>query len=190
MKNIYGLYTTARDASWQALIDFNVHTLPVSVVDVATKAGISILKNSDVGELQQGEIGASIFYNDKWFIIYDDTVSQAQARYTIAHELGHIFLGHPLKSGYHARTIDTNKPDTEYQADRFAADFLAPACVLWGLDIHDANEIQKICNVSHTSAEIRAERMAVLYKRNKFLLSPLERKVFENFSEFIKNNKQ
>lgn len=77
----------------------------------------------------------------------------------------------------------------EYQAERFAIDILAPACVLWGLNLHTAEDIAKVCNISMQSAHIRAERMEILYKRNKFLTSPLEKQVFEQFSDFIKQYK-
>ena len=162
----------------------------MSVVGIANRAGCSVVKNSTVQELRPGEVGVSILDRNKWYIVYDDTISKQRARYTIAHELGHIILGHPIKAGYHARTIDTNKPETEWQADRFAAGLLAPACVLWALDLHTVDEIRTICDISYASAEIRAARMEVLYKRNKFLLSSLERRVFANFRDFINEKKQ
>ena len=190
MLKAYGNYKTARDGAWQALIDFNVTSLPVSVLTVANQAGISVVKDSDVRELRSGEVGASILDGDLWYIVYDDSVSKERIRFTIGHELGHIFLGHPLVAGYHARTIDTRKPETETQADIFASRFLAPACVLWALDIHSTEDIMRICSISRQAAEIRAERMKVLYERQKFLTSPLERKVYENFKEFIEQNKK
>jgi len=60
----------------------------------------------------------------------------------------------------------------------FASRFLAPACVLWGLNVHTAADIARFCEISKEAAEIRAKRMAELYKRNMFLTSPLERRVY------------
>lgn len=51
--------------------------------------------------------------------------------------------------------------------------------------IRTAQDIASVCDISITAAKIREARMAVLYERNKFLTSPLERKVYENFKEFI-----
>lgn len=133
MKNIYGLYKQSRNASWQLLIDSNIRSLPVSVTAISKSANIHIIKNSTVNELQNGESGVSIIRNDKWYIIYDDTTSKQRARYTIAHELGHIFLGHPLKAGYHARIIDVDRPEAEWQAERFAAGLLALHAFYGGL---------------------------------------------------------
>ena len=189
MLKAYGSYKTARDGAWQALLDYNISALPVSALSVANKAGISVIKNSDVRELRSGEVGASILDGETWYIVYDDTVSKERIRFTLGHELGHIFLGHPLIAGYHARTIDTRKPETETQADIFASRFLAPACVLWALNVRTADDIMRLCGISRMAAEIRAERMAVLYERQKFLISPLERKVYDRFRPWIETKK-
>ncbi|MCH5212235.1 MAG: ImmA/IrrE family metallo-endopeptidase [Oscillospiraceae bacterium] len=186
----YGRYKYARDSAWQVLIDYNINSLPINVISIATGAGIKILKNSIVQKLTNGEIGTSVLRGDKWYIIYDDTMSKERARFTIAHELGHIFLGHPLKGGHHARTINTDKPQIETEADIFASRLLAPACVLLGLDLHTPEEIKEACEISYQAAELRANRMRELYKRNKFLTSPLERRVYNNFTDYIKQNKE
>ncbi len=191
MKNVYGLYKKSRNAAWQVLIDCSINSLPINITKIAKYFGVAIHKNSLAEELGKDESGICLIQDGKWHIIYDDTMSKQRARYTIAHELGHIVLGHPLRKGYryHARTFEV-KSDTEWQAERFAASLLAPSCVLWGLNIHSAEDIQRLCNISYQSAKIRAERMQVLYDRNKFLISPLERQVFENFKDFIKNIKK
>lgn len=92
-----------------------------------------------------------------------------------------IYLRHISDGKYRrlASIQEISKTDDEYQAERFAIDILAPACVLWILGLHIANDISEVCNISMTVAQRRAERMSVLYQRNKFLTSPLERQVFE-----------
>lgn len=190
MLKAYGLYKKARDASWQVLIDNKICSLPVDVVKIANDNGITILKNSEAKELQNGEVGVSIYDGDNWFIIYDDTLDNiGRKRFTIAHELGHIFLGHPLVAGYHKRTVDLNIPSTENEANIFSSRLLSPACVLWGLNLRSAADIAKACELSIEAAEIRAERMKELYQRNKFLTSPLERQVYEQFKAFIEENR-
>ena len=185
---IYGRYKGVRNASWQAIIDYNVTELPVGLISIAKQANILIVKNSLAKRLKPNERGISI-YDGQWIIVYDDTQSSAVSRFTIAHEFGHIFLGHRLKNGYYARTFE-KRNDEEQEADMFAARLLAPACVLWGLKLHTTDEISAECKISKSAAKIRAERMKILYNRNKFLTSPLERQVYNQFSDYIKNHSQ
>lgn len=189
MANIYGVYKKVRNASWQALIDNSVDRLPVDLVQIVSNNGIKLLKNSQAHELRSGEAGISIFDGKQWFIVYDDLLPLGRKRFTVAHELGHIFLGHPLVAGYHARTTGEELPQTESEANVFASRFLAPACVLWGLNAHTAAEISRICEISAEAAGIRAKRMAELYKRNMFLTSQLEQRVFSQFKDFIEQNR-
>ncbi len=188
---IYGKYKDARNAAWQCLIDYNVTSMPVSVLDIAKSAGIRVIKNSMVKWLLPSESGISIVISNKWFIVYDDSNSRQRCRFTVAHELGHIFLGHELKKrGNLTQTIRDSESFAEQEANIFASRLLAPACVIWALGLKTANEISSVCDISHSAAEFRAERMETLYKRNKFLSAPLERKVYSNFGSFIKEIKE
>lgn len=74
-------------------------------------------------------------------------------------------------------------------ANMFAARLLAPACVLWGCGVRSAADIMRLCDISEQSAEYRWARMQELYKRGKFLTHPLERAVYEQFSDYIRANK-
>lgn len=186
---IYGKYKNIRNASWQCIIDYNITKLPISLVSIANKSNIRIVKNSVVNLLRATEHGISVYDGEKWLIVYDDNIKTSVSRFTIAHEFGHIFLGHELKKGYYARTFNKNKPEVEQAADMFAARLLAPACVLHEIQVLSAEQIAKICNISISAAEIRAERMQVLEARNKYYLNPLERKVREQFDSFIKENR-
>lgn len=182
----YGRYRNIRDATWQTLIDFDIRALPVDLKTITNKADIKIIKNSEHKLLTEYQIGLSIIISGRWYIVYDDNISIERARFTVAHELGHIFLGH-VSALNRINHYSEHKPKEETAADMFAARLLAPACVLKGLDLHTANEIAKACCISMQAAQYRANRMKVLYERNKFFLSPLERKVYKNFEEFCNN---
>lgn len=186
----YGKYKNVRNAAWQVLIDYNVNKLPIKVTDIVKKSNIKLLNNSDCKFLKNNQLGVSIHIDNDWYIIIDDTMKIERIRFTIAHELGHIFLGHESLLHRTPNSIFIEKPEEETEADMFAARLLAPACVLWGLDLHTPEEIAKVCNISYTAAIYRANRMEILYKRNMFLTSNLEKQVYSNFSEFIKNHKK
>lgn len=182
----YGKYKNVRNAAWQVLIDYKINKLPVKVTNIVKQANIKLLNNSDCNFLKNNQLGVSIYIENEWYIIVDDTMKIERIRFTIAHELGHIFLGHDSLLHRTPNSIFIEKPEEETEADMFAARLLAPACVLWGLHLHSASEISQICNISYEAATYRAQRMELLYKRNKFLTSQLERKVYSNFENFIK----
>lgn len=181
---LYGKYKNVRNSAWQALLDFNVTKLPISVNSIAKQLGIKVIKNSDIHELQNGERGATILKNEHWYIVFDDTKSVPVCRFTVAHELGHILLGHILVTGTKYRTFE-KRDEEEQAADMFAARLLAPACVLHELHATTAEEIAKVCNISISAAVVRSERMQVLETRNKYYLHPLERQVRQQFEQFI-----
>ena len=182
----YGQYKNARNASWQCLIDYKINSLPVKVSWIVKQSNIALLKNSTVNLLSKNESGTTLMQNDKFYIIYADEQSPQRCRFTIAHELGHIFLGHLFnKNGKGFLTTD----DTESSANVFARDLLAPACVLHELQVLTAPEISQLCNISLEAATYRAERMKELERKNAFYLHPLEKQVKEQFAEFINKKK-
>ncbi len=187
----YGIYKNVRNASWQCLIDVGVNELPIRVVQIAQHFDIKIMKNSDCHLLQPSQYGISFVDNEeKWVIVYDDHDKLQRVRFTVAHELGHIVLGHPLyDAGNHTRMFDIKRPQVEIEADSFAARLLAPACVLWGLDLYSAEDIATACNISYTAAKFRADRMQELRTRQMFLLHPMERKVYAAFRPWIEKQK-
>lgn len=189
-KPVYGFYShyqNVRDAAWKTLIDFNITSLPVSLSVICNRLNISIIENSSVHELRPNENGIAVRQNGKWYIIFDDTDVRGKQRFTVAHELGHILLGHALKYGFYTRKSNIVKPTDETDADMFAARLLAPACILWAINAVTADQIASVCDISYTAAVYRAERMNLLNKRQKFLTSPLERQVYQQFKTYIQN---
>lgn len=185
----YGKYKGARNASWQCILDYNINKLPVIVTDIIKKSeNIRLFQNSIVNKLQIGESGKTIFHDNIFEIIYCDSEPSYRCRFTIAHELGHIFLGHLIINTPIYRTFAI-RDDLESEANVFARDLLAPACVLHELNALNANEIADLCNISISSAKYRAERMAILEKRNAWYFHPLERKVYKQFESFINSKK-
>lgn len=188
--NNYDTYKYARDMAWQFLIDNQVSELPLKLSVICRNKGHRLLLDSKGSYLQANDRGATFLNDGQWQIVLNPSDSVKVRRYTLAHELGHIYLKHSLHDGKFGRSFGIQRiPKTpeEYQAERFAIDILAPACVLWGLNLHTAEDISEMCNISMQSAKIRAERMELLYQRNMFLSHPLERKVFQQFGKFVEN---
>ena len=187
----YGAYRGIRDGAWRCLCDYKIDKLPVDIISIARQSGIRIVKNSVVKELLEGERGKSYYDGEIWVIVYDDRATVESARVTIAHELGHIFLGHDLEFsvGSHVRVFSGSK-DNEKKADMFAERILCPSCVLWGLGLRETDDLQRICRVTKAIASKRSRRLKVLYERNMFLTSELEQELYENFKGYIEEEKQ
>ncbi len=183
MMKAYGKYAQERNGAWKALIDCEIDYLPVDVIKIAYRNKIRIYRNSEENVLEPDEMGACVGKQGHWGIVYDNTVCNQERRYTVAHELGHIFLGHDLKSSRKDEVL-------EAAADSFAQKLLTPLCVLKELGITDKYEIAKLCDVPDWVAVKRAARLKQMIQRGKFYTSPLETQVMETFGRFIEREQQ
>lgn len=193
----YKNYKNARNAAWEILLACGVERLPVDLNVIAQhlggrvyaySRGRKLLEDTGLAEVAERVSGLTFYAGAQPVILYNDAETPQRIRFTIGHELGHIVLGH-VRPGEHTRQNRDPQPGDdpmEQAANRFAADLLAPACVLWGLDLHRAEDIAQICKISIQAARYRAERMEILYQRNKFLQHPLERAVYRQFEQYIK----
>lgn len=193
----YESYKRSRNAAWEILLACRVERLPVDLNIVLRHLEVRVysysrsrelLESTGLSEVAKQVSGLTFYAGDRPVILYNEAETPQRIRFTIGHELGHIVLGH-VQPGEHTRQNREPRPGdspAEQAANRFAADLLAPACVLWGLDLHRAEDIARVCKISIQAAQFRAERMEILYQRNKFLLHPLERAVYQQFESFIK----
>lgn len=110
-------------------------------------------------------------------------------RFTAAHELGHILLGHVGEKNLVNREPSPSDSPIEKEANVFASRLLAPACVLWGCGVRSAEDIMELCGISRLAAEFRWQRLQALRGRELFLTSQLERQVYERFEPFIKEHR-
>lgn len=182
----YSIYKNVRNDAWNCLIDHGIDRLPVDVLKIARDCNIRVIKNCHVDILQPEEDAKAFFYEQKWYIIYNENNDVSVTRFAIAHELGHIFLGHDLTHAKYENVREFGKKSkAEQQSDIFATRLLCPACIIMNLGITSAEEISDTCRVPLKVARIRAHRMKELYKKNKFFSNDLEKAVFENFRDYV-----
>lgn len=196
MNNFYTNYQQARDAAWQMLIDCQVGDLPVSVTTLCRhygwrlvdyQSGRNAIDALGLSELTKHTDGFCVYSSGRYYIFYDADMPRARQRFTVAHEIGHIMLGH-IGDGQFTRinrepTADDAPEET--QANQFAARVLAPAWVLHRVHALTPDEIADICDISLADATFRAERMELLERRQKYLSHPLERQIAEQFKSYI-----
>lgn len=177
----YKGYQNARDATWKLLVDLEIRELPVKPGAICKALGIPIkfytpTDNNDGMSFIAGQVPT---------ILVSNKAPLPRQRFTAAHELGHILLGHVGRYELVNREPDPKDNPIEQAANVFASRLLAPACVLWGCGAKTPEQIAALCDISHQAAQFRAQRMELLYQRNKFLLSPLEQQVYRQFADYI-----
>ena len=192
----YTNYKQARDAAWKMLIDCEITELPVSVSQICKHYGWRLASYRDghkliaafgLSELMKETDGFCVYSGGRYYIFCDTDMPRARQRFTIAHEIGHIMLGH-IGEGQCTRInrepAATDAPE-ETQANQFAARILAPAWVLHSIHALTPDRIADVCEISMAAATFRAERMELLERRQKYLSHPLERQVAEQFQSYI-----
>lgn len=182
----YKDYQYSRDAAWRILIDCHITELPVRALDICKALDITVRRTT----LTAGPEGRSVALNGRPVILLAAGPAPERRRFTLAHELGHIMLGHMGLVGLVNREPSPEDDPLEQAANVFASRLLAPACVLWGCGVQSAGEIAQMCGISQAAAQFRWERLQILYRRNKFLLSPLERQLYAQFRPYIEAHRR
>lgn len=194
----YKSYQNMRDATWSILRDCRISRLPVDIDAICQKldvcvlsydAGAEVIERAHLYRAVRDTNGLTFYLGDTPVILFNERQQVKQIMFTIAHELGHIILKH-VKPGGGATPAHQGQEwaasKEELAANQFAARLLAPACVLWRLGLRTPEEIMEQCQIPRQAAEHRAKRMATLYRRQKFLTSPLEREVYRQFFPYIR----
>lgn len=213
----YSDYKEARNKAWDIIFRYEINQFPVQVKELCERMGVMLYTyRTGAGLIKDYKLtpytvneGFSMSINGHMLIFYDEEIRpHARKRFTVAHELGHVVMGHLADDSAVCRGGITlwNRGEgvepapEEISANVFASRLLAPACVLHALDIHTAGEIASLCGLSYKAAEVRAKRMAELYARERdwlrtkgrscFGVSPQERRALEQFKEFIKEYRE
>ena len=196
----YGQYRNSRNAAWECLLEYGINTLPVHVSRLAKALQIKlipyhkcphVLQQTGFSAVSRGSDAFSTRgANGVWYVFFDMQVTPStRIKFTLTHEIAHIILGHPL-SGPTAAPFEFRKQNPiETEANVFASRLLAPACVLMELGVHTPEEIMQLCGLSYKAALIRAQRMEVLYRRDRWYTDPLECRVRDQFMPFIKRTR-
>ena len=184
-------YKIARNLAWKVLIECDIREFSINLAKIINHYKIYLVRYSESEYINNhslpNEDGFSRLIDGKSIIYYNDKKPIHRARFTLAHEIGHILLGHLANGETLHRNTEYDVLDVrEQQANVFARDLLMPAIVLHNLNIKSSEDIARICNVSMLSAEIRYERLLELEKRNMFNRHPLEKQVYKQFNEYIK----
>lgn len=161
-------------ASW-LYSEYNLHT-PVNVEWLAKTLGITI-KKDDLGEVSLS--GFAVDKHGKRYIGVNSTEPDTRQRFTIAHELGHLFLHKDNSVNYDQGGMMLFREDhsgdgsdiKEVEANRFAAELLMPEeqlrediAKVGSFDlINDDPTIKKLADEYGVSERAMSIRLTTLY---------------------------
>lgn len=156
------------------LTESGVTLLPVDPVKLALDMGWKVRTYTEAGEkypvrATPAEIGdmygsgdAISFMNRRGtpVILYNDRISsQARISWSVAHEAGHILLSHFRDFDMRGMN-DAQLKALDGEADAFAANLLAPACIVDALKKPLRPEQRKIFGLSERGWEVRLTMLA------------------------------
>ena len=162
-----------------------VRRLPVDPVEIACALGIKVVSYKAAAEHFDMELSELYSYSPLGFCfkegeqyciaLNENACGEQRRRFTAAHELAHCLLGHTDSGAVLKRQ--------ERDAERFAAELLAPLVVLHKCGVGSSAEIARLCGISKAAA---ANRLYELAERERlgFEISDDERHTTELFREF------
>ena len=195
-------YDFARKRAYQLLGELEIHSLPVDPWEVYRNFSDS-WKLLNWTELHDNIGTADPFFlkaqkadaktmlrGETYLTVYDDTVlSEGRIRWTLAHEIGHICLGHILILPRHETTGRSTLTEAQYEilekeADCFAVNLLAPMTIMRRLDT--AFNAKQICLLSKEASDnFDDERNRVLSGRRIIYPTREEDVLHRNFYNYI-----
>ena len=140
----------------------NSNTYPIKIISVARFVSDLYI---DGVEMEDEISGLQASYNGNFFIRYNSSHPIKRNRFTVAHELGHVLLGHTTPC---SRQLDGLTTNIEIEANEFAAELLMPLALLKeAIKIHTS--IKDLARAFWVSEEAMSKRImkTSLFKKLK-----------------------
>jgi len=155
----------------RVLIDSGITSLPVSVSQICSWNGW-VLASYDsakdmiaalgLSDLTHDTDGFCLKNKDRYYIFYNRHLPSERQRFVIAHEIGHIILGHVdrMKCTLHNQPPSESDNPDELAANLYAARLVAPAPVLHALHATTPEQIADTCGLTSAAAAFCADYSA------------------------------
>lgn len=182
--------TKAREAAYLFLAENDVFEFPIDVSSLIRKCGWYLSDLEEAArmggltperfrsEIMRGGDGV-VFHNpatDECRIVYEKKEHanfMRRLRFTLAHEIGHIALGHLKGNGW----LNHNGKDEgctarymkymEKEADYFAGVLLAPTNVMLHHGVKDEGDIKKYFGLSSAAAKVKRSHLKFVEEEKK-----------------------
>lgn len=154
-------YKYARDMARKVLKQYKIDDVPTDLKMICESQGLEYVELDDPDELD----GAILELEDGTRVaMLNKAKPFVRARFTLAHELGHIFLNHDKREFYDSEVAreygedfpENAKPPKEQEADAFASELLIPMEQLkrFQADLKSPDKLAGIFQVSRPAMAI------------------------------------
>lgn len=185
----------------QIYVNLNINSYPINILDIFSNyknckvvSYSHHMKRSNITYSQMisfanSKDASTVYNNKRYLIFYNDLIRPYERQYwTLAHELGHIMLGH-LENYNNTRIFRSSLSDSEYtwmekEADYFASQLLANNLILKELKIENSMQIAKLSNLSKQASKNKFDSFKKYLKFN-FKTTDLDKLVLNQFDAFI-----
>jgi len=159
-------YKYAREMARKVLKDYKLKSIPTDLKKIFDTLGFEHVELDDPEDVD----GMIVKIGDKPSIVVINVKKPlVRQRFTLAHELGHIFLNHDKRDIYDAETareqsddISPSKPPKEIEADIFASELLVPF-------EHIKTHIDRINDIEWLSQTFQVSKTAMLLAVENYL---------------------
>jgi len=182
----------------EVLLENNITSLPVDVESLFKNYGYVLIDYSTAEEhcnridpfgfkYINDCLASTYLLNNRYLTVYkNDIKPYGRLVWTLAHELGHIVLGH-LKD-FDETDVRKTLTDNQYmilekEADAFAAELLAPIALLKNIHCLGPAMIQAMCNVSEEASMYIFDNVKKFGHRDVYV--NVEYLFFERFFDFV-----
>ena len=159
----------------------------IAYFNLNAKESLEMLEKLNILEYAQKYNGFSLKKDRFQSVFLKSNLSSANTAFVLAHELGHIKIGHFSNSGVLGKHSDTGCDDQqEAEANAFARHLLAPECILKKIHVETINDLE-----SHTL--LKGDVLKAHYTDYKFCkkgTTPEEDILIGNFTNYIKKHRK
>ncbi|MBQ7037744.1 MAG: ImmA/IrrE family metallo-endopeptidase [Clostridia bacterium] len=175
-----------KEIAQHVLLEHGISGLPFGVGDLSRALGITA-KLTKPFEIQEWGGGIAHLMNNEPYIFVDPSYCIEYQKFTAAHEIGHILLGH-LGSWTDANgTQYANRKCNEAEANAFAEELTMPECVLMSCGITTVRQIKKLCRILPEDSKQVVERVRQRLKSGD-PFTPTEQQLVRQFADYIQQH--
>ena len=183
-------------SAWELLLQSGISSLPVKPALIAKRHDIYVYTYPQYAHAtgrslldiasRYGTDGFTQHIHGCYAIFYNATNPIPRIRWTLAHELGHIYLGHLTGDKPLGTEKEREKAQADVEADQFAASLLCPDIIVHLCGASSVQELRKLTDLSDQAAQIQWQALCRKRMRGELDLdSHIAKSLAHLFSPFI-----